>query len=1045
MEISSSSPRKVCVFASYERQGGANLLMASYLRAIADQGFSTVLVQTCEDNPDAAAYRAVERWCQKILVRPNIGYDFVSWKVGLDFVAKDLDQCEKLLLTNDSIAGPFVGLKPIFARLDGEPSALWGLTDCAETGKQHLQSYFIYADRQVFSSDFFQTFWRNVTVLPEKWRIITEYEVGLSQAALAAGVPLKAVFDYEGVKAKALAKAGDFQYFNDIRKAPLNPTLFCWDILLELGYPFIKTELLRDNRIGSRHLAKWKSFVSDHDSAGFEAARDYEERHAWMIPERREPSANLRELKSVLPMHLVNRWRSKLAHRYRQASGLVRDLLSLDYTLIVRKLSKILGRNQYVQKWLAQDLSRAARERYFEEARRELNSFYFSGARLQMPESAEAQITIVLNLFNKAELTYRCLVSLAALTSDARFKLLIIDNASSDDTRRLLQRVDGAEVHLNESNVGFLKACNQASKFVTTKYMLFLNNDTILYAGSLAAATECLRQEKVGAVGGRIVLPSGHLQEAGNIIWNDGTCVGYARGLDMTAEEAMFRRDVDYCSGVFLMTHTDLYQAMGGFDEDYFPAYYEETDYCVRLAKSGYRVVYDPRILVKHVEFGSAGDGSAAFSLMNTNRQKFQAKHRDYLSKQPAPGASLSVTRTSNKRKRILFLDDRAALPSWGAGYPRANFIIKSILASGEYSCTIGCQEYFETDWSKVYSDIPLEVEICDLSWQHKRDRFFRERLNDFDFVWVSRPTSFRNLIASVGEQALRARKFFLIYDSEAIFGERAVVEAELFGLSTRRAEAELAAELAVAEFTDLTLSVCEADAAKWKQASGRDVLVLGFDIALTRSQTPYHQRQHILFLGALHGMLSPNADSLAWFMGEVAPYVRDMLPGVEVHAVGFVDPAVKSHLSRELRNFKLIGAVSDLGSVFEKYRLMIVPTRYAAGIPQKVFDAAVRGMPTVCSPLIAKQMLWQNEQETLIGDTKNPQAFADACRRLYLDQELWQAISDRSFAAMEKYKATHDLQIGINKVLEVMRKARARSPEKAVASAITNGVVQQL
>ena len=138
---------------------------------------------------------------------------------------------------------------------------------------------------------------------------------------------------------------------------------------------------------------------------------------------------------------------------------------------------------------------------------------------------------------------------------------------------------------------------NQAAREAHGKYLLVLNNDAQLQPGALRSALTTIGSSPdIGAVGGRIILLDGTLQEAGSIIWRDGSCLGYGRGDDPFAPTYMFRRDVDYCSGAFLLTPRALWNQMGGFDEKYKPAYYEETDYCMRLWERGLRVVFDPDV-----------------------------------------------------------------------------------------------------------------------------------------------------------------------------------------------------------------------------------------------------------------------------------------------------------------------------------------------------------------------------------------------------------------------------------------------------------------
>ena len=135
--------------------------------------------------------------------------------------------------------------------------------------------------------------------------------------------------------------------------------------------------------------------------------------------------------------------------------------------------------------------------------------------------------------------------------------MIIIDNASTDRTAELLDRVRGAVVVRNEKIAFSPSGCNQALEHARGKYLLLLNNDAQLLPGSLQAALAVLEgDEGVGAVGGRILNLRGALQEAGQVLWSDGSSTGYGRGDVCDRPEYMFQRDVDYCSAAFLLTRT---------------------------------------------------------------------------------------------------------------------------------------------------------------------------------------------------------------------------------------------------------------------------------------------------------------------------------------------------------------------------------------------------------------------------------------------------------------------------------------------------------
>jgi O-antigen biosynthesis protein len=265
------------------------------------------------------------------------------------------------------------------------------------------------------------------------------------------------------------------------------------------------------------------------------------------------------------------------------------------------------------------------------EFRDELRQFLASQETLVFPRAATPDISIIVVLFNGAHFTLQCLRSILVQEGPS-YEVIIFDNASSDDTQALLQRVENVRVIRSPENIGFLRAVNKAATHTRGEAILLLNNDAMPRYGALDAAWRALRSDgHIGAVGGRLVRPDGTLQEAGCIIWSDGTPYGYAQGMPFDAPEALFSRDVDYCSGAFLLTRRASFEALGGFDEIYAPAYCEESDYCMRLWRSGQRVVYEPGAIVDHYEFGTEVRREEVDALNKRNREIFVRRHADAL------------------------------------------------------------------------------------------------------------------------------------------------------------------------------------------------------------------------------------------------------------------------------------------------------------------------------------------------------------------------------------------------------------------------------
>jgi len=198
--------------------------------------------------------------CEKVLVRKNIGYDFMSYKVGLEsFNYKEFDE---VVVCNDSVYGPIYPLKNIFDEMKTVKCDFWGMTD-HNAFSYHLQSYFLVFNKSLLNSLFFHDFWKQVKILQNKSDIIKLYEVGLTDFFVSNGfVPESYVKNKVSFKQKllflfpkcspmnVLIKLSDLFFtkkkLGEIGK--INITHYFWkDLIVKHGMPFIKIELFRDN------------------------------------------------------------------------------------------------------------------------------------------------------------------------------------------------------------------------------------------------------------------------------------------------------------------------------------------------------------------------------------------------------------------------------------------------------------------------------------------------------------------------------------------------------------------------------------------------------------------------------------------------------------------------------------------------------------------------------------------------------------------------------------------------------------------------------
>jgi hypothetical protein len=344
--------------------------------------------------------------------------------------------------------------------------------------------------------------------------------------------------------------------------------------------------------------------------------------------------------------------------------------------------------------------------------RESLHSFLHSGSSLELPRSERPAISIILVLFNRAELTFACLRSIAANCA-VDSEVVIVDNASSDETPQLLDRLQGARITRNPDNRHFLAAANQGAHECRGDYLLLLNNDAQLLPGAVQAALQTLRSSPdIGAVGGRIILLDGSLQEAGSIVWRDGSCAGYGRGDEPFAPMYSFRRDVDYCSGAFLLTPRKVWNDLGGFDHSFEPAYYEETDYCMRLGSmvSAWCTSRMQRSFTMSLRVRNPWQAPSACRC-ETKSILRNAIRKPSCSMRIRPRMRCFARGQGTQRNGILVIDDRVPHLWLGSGFPRANALIQALQHLG-YFVTFYPIDVIAESWDQAYSDLPREVEI---------------------------------------------------------------------------------------------------------------------------------------------------------------------------------------------------------------------------------------------------------------------------------------------------------------------------------------------
>lgn len=217
----------------------------------------------------------------------------------------------------------------------------------------------------------------------------------------------------------------------------------------------------------------------------------------------------------------------------------------------------------------------------------------------------------------------RCLDSLARSEGREQIEVVVMANGLLPEDRRILEERDDVVVVRSGTNLGFAGGNNRAAEVARGRYLLLLNDDSTVESdcvGRLVATAE--HDRTIGAVGGRILSDDGTVQEAGSVLWNDGWATHVGAGLPGDTLRYFYVRDTDYCSANGLLVRKEAWDAVGGLEERYHPAYFEDADLCMKLRRSGYRIVHEPRARLTHLEGQSTSRRYRNF-LLRRNRLRF--------------------------------------------------------------------------------------------------------------------------------------------------------------------------------------------------------------------------------------------------------------------------------------------------------------------------------------------------------------------------------------------------------------------------------------
>ena len=387
-------------------------------------------------------------------------------------------------------------------------------------------------------------------------------------------------------------------------------------------------------------------------------------------------------------------------------------------------------------------------------------------------------VSIIIPYFGGREYTYHCIESIIRTSGTAAsYELILVDDGSYSGETTIWDIPDvihGAKFIRNSENVGYLKSVNKALSAASGEYIALVNNDILVNDGWLSSLRKTFDEhDNVGLVGSKIVSANGKLLEACATVFSDGT-PQHITAPNIDHPQHNYVRDAVYCSAAAVLVQTSAFQELGGFDERYLPAYFEDTDLCFGLRSLGLRVLYQPTSVVVHKMSSTYAANPARAAekegLMLSNRKKFAEKWSSELRKLYPVGTSLSVAKTWPGRrhfKRVLVVEAAFISPDKDSGSLRLLYILNIFLELGCHVTYFAEDFTSEPEW--LLKITQMGVEVLHSPYVRSVSDVIAMKLS-YDIFFIARPN-----IAEKYANAIRrcCTEAFVAYDTVDIHYKR--------------------------------------------------------------------------------------------------------------------------------------------------------------------------------------------------------------------------------------------------------------------------------
>ena len=610
------------------------------------------------------------------------------------------------------------------------------------------------------------------------------------------------------------------------------------------------------------------------------------------------------------------------------------------------------------------------------------------------PNSPEhARVTVVIPAFNSFHEVANCLESIFSHVGRTNFKVVIADDASPNISYDVLSVLNGVEISRQHLNLGYIGNVNSATLNLNTEFLLTLNQDVIVCPGWLdELVLEAEKHPTAGIFGPQMLDQDFQILEAGGLIFQDAHAAHRGRGAESDDVRYNFSCDVDYVSGCAMLVRTALWNQLGGLDVQYAPAYYDDTDFCLRARKNGWRVRYAALSHIVHFEGTSMGanehDLSSLKHFQVVNREKVAVNHPELIghtSVEHFPRVEShcqkgmkvvcvyesmpDAKRDSGSIDSVLFLDYLVEL-----GYSVSALFYSEAALEKTFqwrSEGIQCVQLESDLGMDLLSSSTLTVSFGIVASLNLKDRGFEKK------KWI-------NFTSDCATRRLR-----LMLDTKSQDKAISSESVRWYSGLPQKVPQMWEIEKPTFEIPAATLFVTPHDM-NFATENGAQGNFIHFPILRGGPDLlPITEPIHDMTVGFVGSFLhSPNPDAVEYFIREIWPSIYEEIPNSRFLIWGSNINDRQKSIWSEFSGVEVRGYFDTWNEVVAQTRVLVSPLRFGAGMKGKVVSSLIHGRPVVGTNPSFEGFDTQHLSQNVMTD--DPQVMARSLIEILRSDSAW-------------------------------------------------------